>query len=195
MPGQTTVVFPWAAAECSWGFANSCVRVKVSWYLTFQGFFLLLRLCHTDLPGLEFTSGWLAQENAWVQHLLSPVTAKKNLPTHYNLLLRFSFVFPTAFEALLSCSSFLLFFSIFTRKTRAKNSQLTFLERGMMVLGRTSRRFLQLRTGRVRAATHVPSEGTRDRRCFLCRSSSASWPSPWACSARPGCRLSQKRGE
>lgn len=57
---------------------------------------------------------------------------------------------------------------------------LTFLERGMMLLGRTSRRFLQLSTGRVRAATHVPSEDeeTMLSRCFLCKSSSASWPSP-----------------
>lgn len=66
------------------------------------------------------------------------------------------------------------------RREKQSGAALTFLDRGIMLLGRTSRRFLQLSTGRVRAATHVPSEaeGTAFSLCFLCRSSSASWPSP-----------------
>ena len=65
---------------------------------------------------------------------------------------------------------------------------LTFLERGTMLLGRTSLRFLQLSTGRVRAATQVPSvdEETRFSRCFLCNCSSASELSPGMWSAKTG---------
>lgn len=72
---------------------------------------------------------------------------------------------------------------------------LTFLERGTMLLGRTSLRFLQLSTGRVRAATQEPSvdEETRFSRCFLCNCSSASELSPGMWSAKAGWRLYRGR--
>lgn len=73
---------------------------------------------------------------------------------------------------------------------------LTFLERGTMLLGRTSLRFLQLSTGRVRAATQVPSdEETRFSRCFLCNCSSASELSPGTWSAKTGWRLQKGKDE
>lgn len=74
---------------------------------------------------------------------------------------------------------------------------LTFLERGTMLLGRTSLRFLQLSTGRVRAATQVPSvdEETRLSRCFFCNCSSASEMSPGMWSAKIGWRLYKGREE
>lgn len=71
----------------------------------------------------------------------------------------------------------------------------TFLERGTMLLGRTSLRFLQLSTGRVRAATQEPSvdEETRFSRCFLCNCSSASELSPGMCSPKAGWSLYRGR--
>ena len=74
---------------------------------------------------------------------------------------------------------------------------LTFLERGTMLLGRTSLRFLQLSTGRVRAATQVPSvdDETRFNRCFLCNCSSASELSPGMWSAKTGWRLHKGKEE
>lgn len=65
-------------------------------------------------------------------------------------------------------------------KRRHTFSTLTFLESGTRLLGRTSRLFLQLRTGRVRAATQVPSatEEATFSLCFLRNNSSASELSP-----------------